>query len=61
MAPSLFKLLLAGISFSSWLAGASPINMTQEQEVIEKRASGYQNAVYFTNWYVNHVTNSHDR
>lgn len=51
MAPSLFKLLLAGISFSSWLAGASPINITQEQEV-EKRASGYQNAVYFTNWYV---------
>ncbi|KAH8913070.1 chitinase chi18-5 [Coniochaeta sp. PMI_546] len=49
MAPSLFKLLLAGISFSSWLAGASPINITQEQEV-EKRASGYQNAAYFTNW-----------
>ncbi len=56
MAPSLFKLLLAGISFSSWLADASPINITQEHEV-EKRASGYQNAAYFTNWYVNGPTN----
>ncbi|KAB5576293.1 chitinase [Coniochaeta sp. 2T2.1] len=46
MAPSLFKLLLAGISFSSWLAVASPVNMTE----LETRASGYQNAVYFTNW-----------
>jgi chitinase len=52
MAPSLFKLLVASISFSAWLAGASPINITQEQDVIDKRASGYQNAVYFTNWYV---------
>ena len=52
MAPSLFKLLLAGISFSSWLAGASPINVTE----LDKRASGYQNAAYFTNWYVYHPT-----
>jgi chitinase len=45
----LFNILLAGISFSSWLAGASPVNLT---DALEKRAAGYQNAVYFTNWYV---------
>jgi chitinase len=44
MAPSLFKLLVAGLFFTSWLASAAPI------AEVEKRASGYQNAVYFTNW-----------
>ncbi|KAK3938709.1 endochitinase 42 [Diplogelasinospora grovesii] len=47
MAFSLKTAALAALSFCSLLVQSAPVSQV---EVVEKRASGYQNAVYFTNW-----------
>jgi chitinase len=47
MLSNMFKLLATAVALQATIGVAKPINSL---EVVEKRASGYQNSVYFTNW-----------
>ena len=48
MLSNMFKLLAAAIALQATVSMAAP---AKSMAVVDKRASGFQNSVYFTNWY----------